>query len=444
MINGSLLSARESVLVGQRKYLVGSVYPFNWFNAGDFGSSNIVSADVEQVFQSAIYGSDTPPASSDFYDAMDSCGYTYTNSGNGYLQIVTNVPVNTAPLFNGDDTTINQIAFGDGVLDVCDVYVTFRRSLDPSLVWFQRYWNNGQRVAQMVPNVAANVAHKANVRVKTSATPTTNVLVNFAAVDTLTTAGATVQVPITANVLGGYPLRVLMLNLTVTPLDGSPDLTTPVQFTQTASMLGTPLTTGSEGNDNYAAVWLDSTSSGLTGNSTIGYLTITVPANAASNSAYAIHFDHASASPNGLASFAKTTLTGLVTLSSRTNSSYNDGIPDSWRLRWFGTINNMLSVSNACPSGDGVDNWMKYIAGVNPNVANDFPNTTPRVPVPAGSSTAIQWPSVSGVQYVVERSASLFGGPWTMISTNVGTGGKMEFDEQNTGQTLFYRVLIQP
>ncbi len=50
-------------------------------------------------------------------------------------------------LFDGNDTTINQMAFGDGVLDVCDVYVTFRRSLDPSLSWFHRFWTNGVRVA---------------------------------------------------------------------------------------------------------------------------------------------------------------------------------------------------------------------------------------------------------------------------------------------------------
>ena len=62
-------------------------------------------------------------------------------------------------LFDGNDTNINQIAFGDGVLDVCDVYVTFRRSLDPALTWFRRFWNNGERVADTgAPNVAANLA----------------------------------------------------------------------------------------------------------------------------------------------------------------------------------------------------------------------------------------------------------------------------------------------
>ena len=234
-----------------------------------------------------------------------------------------------------------------------------------------------------------------------------------------------------------------MLNLTVVPLDGSPALTTPVQFTQTAP-LGAPYTTDSKGNGNYSAVWLNSTIAGLTGTVTLGTLTVTIPASASGNAAYAVHFDHASASPNGLASFPKQMLTGLITLSSRTNSTYGDGIPDSWRLRWFGTVNNYLSLSNACSSGDGINNWKKFVAGVDPNVANDFPSVNPKTPVPSGSTTAIHWPTVSGKQYAIERSASLFPGAWTTITTNTGTGTDMEFDDSPAGQAKFYRVRILP
>jgi len=446
---GDPINALKYITVGQIKYLVGSVYPFRWFNAGDFGSSNLVNADVEQVFQSAIYQVNTPPPGSDMFDAMDSCGFTYmTNTGSGYL--VSSGAAASQPLFDGNDTTINTVAFGDGILDVSDVYVTYRRSLDPSLTWFQRYWNtNGMRVAQIVPNVITAGAAIPAVRTSSSKikSPTVatnyNAQVNFAATDVSGSAGQTVQVPITAKVLGSYPLRVLMLNLTVSPLDGSPALTTPVSFTQTASVLGAPLITDSRGNNNFAAVWLNSTNAGLTGTSTIGYLSITIPAGASTNAAYAIHFDHASASPNGIASFPKQTLTGLITLSSRTNSSYGDGIPDAWRLRWFGTINNVLSSSNACPSGDGVNNWSKFVAGVDPNLANDFPSTKAASPS-SGSTTAIQWPSTSGTQYVIERSPTLFNGSWTAIATNTGTGATMQFNDTSTSKVLFYRVLIVP
>jgi hypothetical protein len=234
-----------------------------------------------------------------------------------------------------------------------------------------------------------------------------------------------------------------MLNLTVVPVDGSPALTTPVQFTQTAP-LGAPYTTDTKGNGNYSAAWLDSSISGLTDNITIGTLTVTIPAGASATAAYAVHFDHASASPNGIASFPAQKLTGLITLSSRTNSSYGDGIPDSWRLRWFGTANNLLSVSNACLTDDGISNWQKFVAGVDPNVANDFPRVNAKTPVPSGSTTAIHWPTVSGKQYAIERSTSLFPGAWTAITTNTGTGTDMEFDDTYSGQVKFYRVRILP
>lgn len=524
----------QVVTVGPPAYLVGDAAPFHWLNAGDFGDTNLDNSDVMQVYQAAIVLVDMPPANSDLYLAMDSCGnlgglnaatgyytnggpylalfpvtntatfydlyltnnlgtlgpsgsstwgtnsiinitilastnifvittnyvYTYTNST--FISFVTNSVTNIATfynpnfniLFDGSDQTINQVAFGDGILDIADLYVTFRRSLDPSLLWFERYWTNGQFVAVTTPNLAFNTnipsafVSKSSGKLAPAFQSGDNSQppsVSFTAGDAQGSAGQTVQIPITANVFGGYPLRVLGLNLTVYPLDGSPDLTQPVQFTPAAG-LGAP-TSGfstSKGNDSYAAAWLDSTIAGLTGSATIGTLTITLPANATSMSAYAIHFNHASASPNGLASFPKETMTGLITLSSRTNSIYNDGIPDSWRLRWFGTAYNLLSVSNACPSGDGVNNWAKYVAGVDPNAPNDFPSLNSKTPVPSGATAAIHWPTVSGKQYVILRSSSLFPGSWTAIATNTGTGTDMEFDDNSTGTVKFYRVLILP
>lgn len=451
---GLPLNALKYVSVGQRKYIAGSVYPFQWFNAGDFGSTNIVSADVEQVFEAAVYQLNSPASQapgSDFFDAMDSCGGTYVDLGHGYLEFNSYIsgPSALNPLFDGNDTSINQIAFGDGVLDVCDVYVTFRRSLDPSLTWFRRFWNNGQRVADTgAPNVANHLAKastSSTVQPKVQSSSSASPQVNFAAGDiTNCSGGQVIQIPITATIFGSYPLRVLMLSLTVVPLDGSPALTVPVQFTQNATALGAPYTTDSQGNGNYSAVWLNSTNAGLTGTVTLGTLSVTIPNGVSANSAYAVHFGHASASPNGLASFPKTTLTGLVTMSSRTSSSYGDGIPDSWRLRWFGTAYNQLSVSNACAAGDGVNNWKKYVAGVDPNSANDFPSVNSKSPVPAGATAAIHWPTVSGKQYVILSSDSLFPGVWKTNAVVTGTGTDVEYDDNTGGTRRFYRVQILP
>ena len=317
---GTIGALKYVTVTNSIKYLVGSVFPFRWWNAGDFGSSNLIAADVAQVFQSAVYNLYNPEfqaPGSDFMDAMDSAGNIgKLDSSSGYYTNSGPSPTGADPLFDSNDSTsINQVAFGDQKIDVADVFVTFRRSLDPSLTWFRRFRNNGIIVADTnAANVSAHVLTKsvatASSTIKSKVASTTPPQVSFTAGDVIGSAGQTVQIPITATILGSYPLRMLMLNLTVVPLDGSPAITTPVSFGQISAVLGAPYTTSSQGSGNYAAVWLNSTNAGLTGTAIIGNLNVTIPATASGSAAYAIHFDHASASPNGLASFKDQTLTG--------------------------------------------------------------------------------------------------------------------------------------
>jgi hypothetical protein len=146
----------------------------------------------------------------------------------------------------------------------------------------------------------------------------------FTAGNTNAAAGTTVQIPITATIQGIYPIRMLMLNLNVLPQAGAPAIpsTTPVLFTPSAAVGGPTTTTNgislsdSHGAGNYAAVW------GLAGNglgltnavNLIGTLSVSIPSWAPSGSTYTVNFDHASASPNGLASFPKLTVPGTITV----------------------------------------------------------------------------------------------------------------------------------
>ena len=126
--NGSLtngaVNSTKIVTVTTNQYLVGDVAPFQWFNAGDFGDNYLEDNNVTETFQTAVYGLNGPNAAttnSDYFDAMDSSNGTTNNMYNPYT-----------------DSIVNGILYGDHVIAVDDVFVTYRRSLDPSLVWVYR------------------------------------------------------------------------------------------------------------------------------------------------------------------------------------------------------------------------------------------------------------------------------------------------------------------
>ncbi len=479
LTNGAI-NAIKVVTVGQPKYLAGDIYPFHWLNAGDFGSGDLTNHsanDIIGTFNAAVYDINGPPPGSDFYDAMDSAGGIGTfNAAAGYWTktgTLSGAALNA--LFNVNDaTTINTMAFGDGNIDICDVFATFARSQFPNMYWFERYYTNDPvhgvfgRIAQAVfpqTNVFINnngilshpikSADGSDGSVTSQAISITNTpVVHFSAGDYLASAGQTVSIPITMTVFGPYASRMMMLNVAVVPLDGSPALTAAPTFTLNApfsnsSLYNPPGALGVQDNShgNYAAAFLPtslpiSTNADVMGSNIIGYLNVTIPANATSSSAYALHFNHASASPNGLVSFPKTIYTGLITLSSRTNSNYGDGIiPDSWRLRYFGTIYNQLSVASADADGTGVNNYQKYLAGLDPQDPTSVLNEGTDQPMAQSSQDhVVYWPTVNGKTYTIERSATLFPGQWTSISTNAGTGTYMEIHDAPAGANYFYRV----
>jgi sugar lactone lactonase YvrE len=429
---------------GQLRYIVGDVTPFRWYNAGDFGDTNILNNDVFQVFRAATYGFNIPPPGTDFFDAMDSC----CNNASGLV---------TTNIYSGSETNINGITLGNGILDVADVFVTFRRSLDPSLKWFARYWVNGQRQAAEVQNLfrgalASSVStpqvNLANVEADVLTTgPSENPSVTFQVDDLGTTPGQLVNVPVRAEIFGKYPLRVLMLSLSVEALDGAPPVTGPVQFIP-ALQLGKPTMTTSAGSGNYAAAWLEHRIAGLAGSATVGTLRFTIPANARSASAYRIHFEHASGSPNGFSAFPRQTIDGLLGGGDHSASSFNDGIPDSWRLRHFGSLANYLSQAAADADGDGVPNSAEFKAGTNPNDIRSqlrmLAEKRQHEDGTASKGLTLRWPSTRGKTYVVEVAPGISSATWLPITSQVtGTGGEMEFTIANPVDIAqFYRVRL--
>ena len=420
--NGSLtvgpINASKRITVGSRRYLVGDVEPFRWFNAGDFGNTNLLNNDVMQIFQSAVYHFNSPPDGSDMFDAMDSSDGT----SNG--------------LYDGADTAINNITMGDGELNVDDIFVTFRRSLDPSLKWFARFWQGGSRQAVEVPNRAPGVA-PASGKKKSSVVSTSTPTVAISADDIVAASGTTVQVPIRVHITGGLPIRIALLNVTIEPLDGTPALTVPINIIPSAG-LGTPSLATSTATNDASVAWLNNAAAGVAGDAVLATVSFQVPASAGPNAAYRVHINHFSGSENGLALFRRHVRDGVVTTAPRNASSWNDTIPDLWRLRFFGSATSPLSTANSDPDHGGVSNLAECLGGTHPMDRDSALRLSAKS---SAGGLKFSFPTGQGHTYVIEAATDLTG-PWTAISTNAGDGIPREFTE-TAGARRFYRVRAQ-
>ena len=109
-LSGGAINTIKNVTVGQRKYIAGDAAPFGWFNAGDFGDTNLDDSDVEQVFEAAVYGLGIHhwKAATSSTAWIPAAG-TYVDFGHGYLECNSHrrsSPIRTL-CWNGNDTTID-------------------------------------------------------------------------------------------------------------------------------------------------------------------------------------------------------------------------------------------------------------------------------------------------------------------------------------------------
>lgn len=423
---GSINSIKE-ITIDNVEYLVGDVSPFKWFNGGDFGDGRLLNNDVVQVFQSAAYGLNAPPVGSDMFDAMDSCCVA-TNGVN----------VASASLFDGGDTTINTIGLGDGVLDIYDVFVTYRRSIDPSLVWYKRIFTPAGRTWSTT-GVTNFYRHSLSKNTPSSLNVTPLQDIAFYADDIIGNPGDVVEVPVRAEINGDQPLKVFILNLAVEPLDGSPAIDEPVQFIP-SDKLGEPALTTSKGNWNYAALFMNTAVEGIRANDIVGKLRVKIPQTANENSAYSVYFMNVSA--GGFVVREKSA--GLIALKDRSTSSFNDQIPDSWRLKYFGTLNNILSQEDADADGDGVPNLLEYKAGTNPTDPSSRFELKPDKLSNGERHVTLRWNGKKGQRYILEYADSLYSTNWKILATDITPlAGVCSFTDTNTTtKTKFYRVRI--
>ncbi len=437
------LRAVQTVTVGERRYIVGDLAPFRWFNAGDFGDGSILNNDMQQIHERILYFEGNVPEGSDFEGAIDSCCV----DTNGVDRSAGYQP------WEGNDTVINQLGFGDGRLNLADLFVTFRRSLDPSLVWYERYWSNGVLRANPIPNTfrgqltgfsAAsfkNVATEDESTGRFSAFSTSepsSVRFSFGAVQGQ--PGQVAAVPVYADVSGGSPIRTLLLNLKVQKVDGEATITQDLAFVP-HPLLGNPHL-GRATASEFVGAWLDPNHSGLSGNVQIGTLLIPIPANATASSAFRVHFEKADASPNGVGILPASTQDVVVIMSNRPNVGWNDGIPDAWRVQYFGTLGDLSAASTTDADNDGLTNRQEFDRGSDPKDSDDHLNV--RAAIGTDRSVKLRFQTMAGRRYEVEGSSTLTPGSWTTIQSDIlGTGAAIELSNDSASRYGYFRVRVQ-
>jgi len=102
------------------------------------------------------------------------------------------------------------------------------------------------------------------------------------------------------------------------------------------------------------------------------------------------------------------------------------------------------SADYADSDGTGMNNWQKWIAGLN------FTNTASvpalQSPAVAGTNATLTWSSVTNVTYYIQRSTNLWSSIFSSIKSNlVGQAGSTSYKDTNAvgGGPFFYRVGVQ-
>jgi hypothetical protein len=123
----------------------------------------------------------------------------------------------------------------------------------------------------------------------------------------------------------------------------------------------------------------------------------------------------------------------------------NDGLPDNWEVLYFGAIDAPGAGPENDPDRDGLSNRQEYRAGTNPlDPHSCLLFTSVRV---QGGNVRLEFTTVAGRQYRVERTENLSGNSWSTVANNVpGTGAVVTVIDLGgaTRTSRFYRASLQP
>lgn len=114
-----------------------------------------------------------------------------------------------------------------------------------------------------------------------------------------------------------------------------------------------------------------------------------------------------------------------------------DGLPDVWETTYFG---NLGQTASGDFDHDDTNNLAEYCLGLVPNSGSS------RFAATRSASGQLQWPSVIGVTFKIERSTTLAAGSWQVLENAFpGTAGTASYtDATPPVGKAFYKVTLNP
>jgi len=124
----------------------------------------------------------------------------------------------------------------------------------------------------------------------------------------------------------------------------------------------------------------------------------------------------------------------------------SDGMPNSWE-NLYGLNPESGADRNADPDLDGFSNYLEYLAGTHPKQFTSHLKIIQLTLPNGGSGARLEWSSVPGKSYRVQRASSgLNNADWTTLDTVSASGGaSTTYTLPATGLSkVFYRVVLVP
>jgi len=406
--------AAATILVTNVAYTVGDSASLfgGWYNAGSFGDGNLDNSDVNNAFYAAI-GLRVPYAFSDVFDTMD----VYPLDEPGFVG-------------------------GDGQIRFLDWQHILLRSLRLETTNWARAWSAGGNLTNFMTSLQT-MRRGYPPKPPTLSPWYRQVLLGAISVGNAL-PGSTVNMPVYVKLADGSTLSGLQFRAVIAPQGSAPALAQALQFIPAA---GVPTPSFQQsfqpGATGYG--WPLGSFNFLSRSSNfLGWVSFTLPVGALSGQAYTLSFTNADGAPDLNTQYDFETRSAHTAVNAAAAPA--SICSDEWKLYFFGSLTDPRSADLADPDGDGVPNWMEFLAGTIPTNSTSklrFTGAGKQL-VNGQSQMVVRWLTAQGRAYEVQW-ANQAGGAWNALGTVSGDGTATNYTDANvTAAARYYRLRLLP